>query len=170
MARISPKNVRFRSKDIICRDLAHILSDPNLHDGTKLAVVDQIFWVWTEFEGKHKGCEFWSEAAINSKLVGKGLIHEHIVPRKIVRELLLDFDSPTPDAIRSLLDRFCIGVVVTQEEDERLNSLGLRSKMPEDWDGSDPWARHKAAGIVPTSQRSKKQNKPCVAIGDNVSS
>lgn len=153
MPRISPKNVRFRSKEIICRDLAYILNNSNIHEGTKLAVIDQIFWVWTEFDGKYEGCKYWSESAINSKLIGKGLVHEHIVPRKIIRDRLLNINNPTPDAIRSLLDQFCIGVVVTQKEDKKLDSLKLRSKMPNDWDGNDAWARHKAAGIISISVR-----------------
>ncbi|MFC5049110.1 hypothetical protein ACFPK9_00560 [Rubritalea spongiae] len=147
MARISEKNERFRTKQEICKDLSYVMQDPNLHIGTKLAVIDQIFWVWSEFNGKHKGCRFWSQEALDSGLENKGLVHEHIVPRKIVRERLRSLDDKSPDSIYQLLEQFCIGVVVTKAEDYKLNSLGLSSKMPSNWDGSDPWARHKAAGI-----------------------
>jgi len=41
----------------------------------------------------------------------------------------------------------CIGAVVTRAEDQRLNSLGLRSRMPAGWDGMDPFARYRVAGI-----------------------
>jgi hypothetical protein len=152
MARISSKNPRFRTKEEICHDLSYILLDSHLHTGTKLAVVDQIFWVWTEFEGKYKGCNFWSKEAISSNLKDKGLVHEHLVPRKIVREQLLALPDKNPDAIRSFLDNILIGVVVTKGEDDELNKLGLRSIMPSDWDDKDVWARHKAAGIIPVSQ------------------
>ena len=147
MARISPKNIRYRTKEIICRDVSFILRCNELHPGTKLAVVDQVFWVWSEFDGKHAGCRYWSKEAIDSGLKNKGLVHEHLVPRKIVREMLLNLTDPTPEAIQSIFERYCIGVVVTQKEDARLNELGLRSKMPSDWDNKNIFARYESAGI-----------------------
>ena len=37
--------------------------------------------------------------------------------------------------------------LVTTEEHKRLSDAGLRSKMPKDWDGKDPFARYKIVGI-----------------------
>ena len=34
--------------------------------------------------------------------------------------------------------------LVTKAEDRRLVEAGLRFKMPEDWNGEDPWARYRA--------------------------
>ncbi len=160
MARISTKNIRFRPKDVICRDVSHVLRSAELHLGTKLAVIDQIFWVWSEFDGKHAGCNYWSKAAIESGLKNKGLVHEHLIPRKVVREMLLNLKDPSPEAVNDILERLCIGVVVTKEEDTRLNDLGLNSQMPPDWDQQNLWARYHAAGIEVLSQPMKKQNKP----------
>ncbi len=159
MARISDKNIRFRPKEVICRDISYVLRCPELHLGTKLAVVDQIFWVWSEFDGKHAGCRYWSKAAIESGLKNKGLVHEHLIPRKVVREMLLSLEDPSPQAVENIFDRLCVGVVVTKAEDIRLNKLGLNSKMPPDWDQQDLWARYDAAGIVVPLRPMKKQNR-----------
>jgi len=37
--------------------------------------------------------------------------------------------------------------LVTLEEDARLRAAGLRSTMPDDWDGENVWARYEAVGI-----------------------
>ena len=153
MARVSEKNVRYRTKDEICGDLAFVLACEELHIGTRLCVVDQVFWVWSEWDGKHRGCKLWSAKAREvAEQVGKGplrgiLIHEHLVPKKLIREKLLALPSPSAVEIRILLDAWCIGVVVTKEEDKRLNDCGLGSSMPRDWDGKDVWARYTMAGI-----------------------
>ena len=147
MARISNKNPRFRSKDVICRDVSYVLRNTDLHIGTKLAVIDQVFWVWSEFDGKHAGCKYWSKAAVESGLKDKGLVHEHLIPRKLVREMLLNLEDPSPEAVNDILERLCIGVVVTKGEDTRLNELKLNSKMPDDWDQQNLWARYQAAQI-----------------------
>ena len=157
MARISNKNERFRTKDEICRDVAFVISCDSLHRGTKLAVVDQVLWVWTEFEGKYEGCEFWSEAALELGFKSAGLVHEHLIPRKIVRKMLFDLSAPTITEVRKILDAYCIGVVVTKEEDLRLNSIGLRSKMPEDWDGANLWARYREADIRVTRKKRRTE-------------
>jgi hypothetical protein len=39
------------------------------------------------------------------------------------------------------------GILITTEEDKTLNSLGLQSKMPENWDKEDIFARYKLADI-----------------------
>jgi hypothetical protein len=41
----------------------------------------------------------------------------------------------------------CVGIVVTVEEDRSLNAAGIRSRMPEGWDGGDVVARYRAVGI-----------------------
>jgi hypothetical protein len=71
------------------------------------------------------------------------------MPKKLVIERLLNLPSPkTASSVQQLLDSYCKGVVITREEDTRLNKLGLRSKMPKDWDEKDVWARYTVARIV----------------------
>jgi len=137
---------RYRTKAQVCKDVAHVLNAP-LHYATKYAVLDDACWKWSEFSGKFKGCTYWSKAA--SEYIGatSGLRHEHLVPKKVVIAHLLALDPATTDNVHAILDRYCIGVVVTKDEDARLTGLGLRSKMPDGWDAGDPWARYAAAGI-----------------------
>lgn len=71
--------------------------------------------------------------------------------------MLLNLEDPSPEAVKDIFDRFCVGVVVTKEEDARLNELGLNSKMPSDWDQKDLWARYHAAGIEVALQPTKKR-------------
>lgn len=150
MARITEKNPSYRTKEEICRDVAFVLNCKELHYGTRRAVVDHAVWVWSEFEGKYDGCKYWSEAA-RAFLRSDGktnLIHEHLVPRGLIRKTLFDLKPATPEAVRHVMETWCIGVVVTAEEDQRLNALKLRSKMPPDWDQKDSWARYTMAGIT----------------------
>jgi hypothetical protein len=147
MPRIPKSNPRYRTKSELCGELAFVLNS-NLHYGTKHAVLLEATWVWTEFEGKYEGCEHWSEAALEFRGQPQMLIHEHVIPKKVVIELLLKLPNPTTGSVHQLLESFCKGVVITKEEDTRLNRRGLRSKMPSDWDGKDLWARYTVAKIV----------------------
>jgi hypothetical protein len=78
----------------------------------------------------------------------RGLIHEHLVPRKVIREKLHGLKQPTALDVRRILDRYCIGVVITKDEDKKLDSKGLRSSMPKNWkETDDRWARYTEVGI-----------------------
>lgn len=147
MPRIPESNPRYRTKSELCSELAFVLNS-NLHYGTKHAVLLEATWVWTEFEGKYDGCEHWSEAAWAVRGQPEMLIHEHLMPKKLVIERLLRLASPTPSSVQQLMESYCKGVVITRDEDTRLNKLGLRSKMPKDWNEKDVWARYTAAQIV----------------------
>lgn len=147
MARIARSSPLYRSKKRICADLAAVLSSTTLHLGTKQAVVDQALWVWSEFDGKHAGFTRWSVEARASGLTSKGLIHEHVVPRKMVRAKLYAIRIPTAGAVRRVLQYWCIGAVILKAEDASLNKAGLNSKMPDDWDGRDRLARYGEVGI-----------------------
>jgi hypothetical protein len=53
----------------------------------------------------------------------------------------------TSEAVRAVLERYGVTVLITLDEDRQLNKAGLRNRMPAEWDGSDPLARYKAVGI-----------------------
>jgi hypothetical protein len=149
VARISDKSPFYRTKETMSIDLALILNNKELHRGTKKAVVDNVLWTWSELDGKYMGCRYWSATARktnNSK--SKGLIHEHLIPRKVIKEKILSLESPTHETIYKFLESFCVGVVITKEEDKILNNLKLASSMPIDWDGKDRWLRYKNANIL----------------------
>lgn len=146
MARISEKTPRFRTKTQICKDVAAVLRT-SLHYGTKFAVLAEVVWVWSEFDGKYDGCRYWSSAALQVRESNQKLIHEHVVPKSVIIKRLMNLSKPSSKNVNDVLQHFCIGVVVTAEEDQRLNRLGLRAKMPEGWNGKNPWARYAKAKI-----------------------
>lgn len=129
----------------MCIDVAKVLASDLLY-GTKQSVIDHVLWVWSEFDGKKKGCLYWSKNAKRAK-DGEPLIHEHVVPRKIIRDKLFSIKNPTKIKVRNILKTYCIGVVVTKTEDKKLTTEGLKSKMPEDWEGKDIWARYSKSKI-----------------------
>lgn len=147
MGRISQKSPLYRKKAVICQDMAIILSDPRLTYCAKFAVIDQAIWIWSEFDGKYKGCRLWSEKALRGWKYDRPLIHEHPVPRKDIRTRLFALRSPTKRSVRTVLNKFCIGVVITKKEDVALIKAGLNASMPADWDGKDIYARYKVVGI-----------------------
>lgn len=151
MGGTSQSNPRYRTKAELCTDIAFVLNS-DLHYGTKYTVFDNAMWVWTEFEGKYKGCEYWSEAALDFADDERKLVHEHAVPKKLLIEMLMNLSNPSSDSVQQMFQNYCKAAVITKAEDASLNRLGLRSKMPADWDGKDPWARYKAAGIILRSQ------------------
>jgi hypothetical protein len=101
-------------------------------------------------------CPFSSKIGLIS--VPFGLVHEHLIPRKIVREMLMNLKDPSPEAVNEIFDRFCVGVVITKTEDTRLNELGLNSNMPSNWDHKDLWARYHAAGIEISTQTEEAES------------
>lgn len=72
---------------------------------------------------------------------------EHVVPLKVIVDLLLKIKQPTNRKVRNILKKFYRVCIVTVHEHQQLTDAGLRSKMPDDWDGADPFARYKVVGI-----------------------
>ena len=112
---------------------------------------------------KKIGNKYWSEKALNQYLKNKdskdsvkGLIFDHIVPKKNFVDHVIGKPQDIlniPD-LKEFLDKVLVGCVITKEEDELFNKKGLRQKMPEKIgtdlikNATDPWARYKEAGIV----------------------
>lgn len=154
MARISPENPRYRTKQELANDVATVLNT-SLHYGTKYAVLKEVTWVWTESSGKFNGCPYWTDAAIRrfkQERSRKRLRHEHVVPKKVVIDMLFGLKKPTAVSLREILDKYLIGVVVTKEEDDRLN-VEYGKSMPEEFGNKksesfqDPWLRYRKCGI-----------------------
>lgn len=154
MARISPKNPRYRTKQELAEDVVNVLNS-DLHYGTKFAVVREVAWVWTEYLGKFNGCIYWSDAAVRRfkrEHSRKRLRHEHVVPKKFVIDMLFGLKTPTVEEVRAILDKYLIGVVVTMEEDALLN-VKYSKAMPKEFSEQssplfqDPWLRYRECGI-----------------------
>ena len=126
-----------RSKEQMSSDVAFILNSP-LHVATKMAVMKNVLWKWTEFDGKYQGCRYWTPAAVEcfAEHQDKSLLrHEHVVPQKLLKSMLVGLKAATPEVVHDLLVRFAIGAVVTKAEAKRLDGQH-KSDMPAEF--SDP--------------------------------
>lgn len=156
MSRRSPRSPRTR--DDIARDLAIILnSDVSIFLMKRICA--GCCWGWTEIDGKYRGCRYATPDALSAIEAHRGqpgrvrgLIHEHAVPRIVIAGKLLALQRPTTEDVAAVLDRYAIGVVVTQAENKRLEA-GLRQKMPPTFTDpahphhNDPFARYRATAI-----------------------
>ena len=106
------------------------------------------FWKYTEASGKYAGCRYWSVKAASLRVTkDRALRHEHLVPRKVLVGMFFKLREDELHKIEELFRLYCIGVVVTVEEDRLLNKAGLRQKMPVgDW-LENPWVRYAHVGI-----------------------
>lgn len=86
-----------------------------------------------------------SKAAIGKELCDCDV--EHVVPQMEIVNMLMNLPSLENHKVEALLKKYFRVLLVTKEEHQKLNSSGLRSKMPLGWDGEDVWARYKAVGI-----------------------
>ncbi len=159
MVQIKSGNPRFRSKEDIAEDIAFILRAPVKY-GTKFAVLAEAMWVWTESTGKYEGCPYWTPLAMAVYAVNRmrkrgkyhGLRHEHVVPKRVVMDMLESLETPTPEAVHAICEKFLHAVVVTVEEDSFLN-LDYQSTMPAEFEDltsehyHDPWLRYRRCSI-----------------------
>jgi len=76
---------------------------------------------------------------------------EHAVPLMLIVNILMEMTPLTERRVANLLRKYFCVMLVTEAEHSKLNSNGLRSTMPEDWDRKDVLARYKAVGIKPSS-------------------
>lgn len=83
---------------------------------------------------------------------------EHVMPQMEIVNRLMDMRPLTKTGVIGLLTNYLRVMVVTLDEHARLNSSGLRSTMPPDWDGKDVFARYAAIGIevAPTEIRAER--------------
>lgn len=149
---------KFRTEDEMISDSMFIINAP-IKYGTKFAVLDDICWKWTEFNGKYKGCQYWSKQALkelenlnknNKKFkYGDYFRHEHIVPRAVFINKIFETTNLNKIILKELFNKFMIGVVVTIKEDKALDSAGYRQKMPKEFNDhnsqeyNNEWLRYK---------------------------
>ncbi|PHR54378.1 MAG: hypothetical protein COA44_13250 [Arcobacter sp.] len=93
---------------------------------------------WSEIVGN----EFTSAAArkvlddpnrSNKELIDK----EHVVPLKVLEEMLLKINNPTTKIIDDFLSQWLLFATITKEEDNLLTKNGLKSAMPQGFNESD---------------------------------
>lgn len=137
-----------RSEKSIAKDLVLVLSS-RLTLESKKSFINSLLWTWTERFGKYKGCRCSVSAYRHYRRhKGKGLRHDHSIPRKLIVEYFLTQKSSlTPRKVLRFLRKYCEGIVLTKKEDAILSKAGLRQRMPKGWDWDHPHARYKAAKI-----------------------
>jgi hypothetical protein len=113
------------------------------------ALREPIYFLWEcqETRNKERVAAFRSKASIGLRFGTGELVYDHSVPFKYLQVELLELSEVTVETVAAALRRYRAGVLITKEEDVRLNAAGYRSKMPKDWDGADHLARYKAVGI-----------------------
>jgi len=72
---------------------------------------------------------------------------EHVIPTQVIVNMLMDMKPLTKRKVENRLKKYLHVLVVTKEEHRKLNSSGLRYKMPDDWDRKNIWARYEKVGI-----------------------
>lgn len=152
------KNELYRDRDEMIQDLFYLFNCKDISDGSRMALINNILFEWTEYHGKFVGCKLWSRSALELWSINrsdKGLRHEHIVPRNIVREILIGKyyeGNLNPDIIRKIFLKYLIGVVVTKKQDELLTDLGYKQIMPDEFyikgnpSYQDEWLRYRIIG------------------------
>jgi hypothetical protein len=151
---MKPRVSNRRTWEEIARDLAIVLTHPQLHQRTKRVVVKNAAWAWTAFHGKYQQCPNWTAAAVEHFRTGtakrrtKGLIHEHAVPIEALFRILLKMRNPSPAEVHECLNKCLLGVVVTKAEHDALNTK-FKKVMPEPFNClvDDPRARYRECGI-----------------------
>ncbi len=143
--------------DELARDVAIALRS-ELSKSAKALIINSACWCWSGATGKYLGCRFWSKAALKQLAVrgpgrwGDWCHHEHVMPRRVVVDLVMKLVAPSPERVRELLDQCAIGCVVTIVEDRTLGRAFKQSMPPGFFDPNNPqyqdhWARYKAAEI-----------------------
>lgn len=175
-----------RNKEEIVKDIYTIINNNQLEYGTKFYCVLNAIGIWTELDGKFEGskkksgCPYWSEKALivvqtitERSQISKLLRHEHIVPRIVLIDKILGFppnkeNTKSNEEISKIFEDFCKGVVVTKEDDEKLNKEHQKN-MPKGWNWCDPWARYKCNEIKVYNPASVKWLNKKFEIVDPVS-
>jgi len=137
----------------------HIIKQQKLQSQIEKRLFNLLIWCYTECSdntswsrNKHYGQRYWSKKALElfiknkGKVLGIGLIHEHAVPKSLLINEIINYKSELK--IKRLLNLFCKAVIVTKDEDRKLNKL-FKSKMPfKEWTRSEFWfSRYTQSGI-----------------------
>ena len=113
------------------------------------ALREPVYFLWERRGEKTKEeiPRYRSQAAVGLGFGDGQLVYDHAIPFRYLQSELLQLDDVTAEAVRDVLLRHEIRVLITKSENGRLNASGLQAKMPPTWDGTDPLARYKAVGI-----------------------
>ena len=112
------------------------------------ALREPVFFLWEAYgKTKVQAARYCSESCLATGVDASVRVYDHAIPFRFVEASLLGIDNPNPDSVRIILESKLITCLITRDEDKRLTSLGLSSKMPGDADESNYLARYESAGI-----------------------
>ena len=74
--------------------------------------------------------------------------HEHTVPFRLIRDKLMGLEEINIESVSKTLNDLHVVTIISEEEDQKLRAARLGSKMPDDWDGKNPFARYESVGIT----------------------
>jgi hypothetical protein len=127
----------------------------NINEQITRELLGRNIWKYSEAFGKFKGCPFWSVNAYNQFLLmkkqkknkaecEKNLRHEHVYPQILLIKKLKDLKKPTFKILEKLFREYAIATVVTKEENNLLNKVGLRISTISD---DNIWLRYKNKNV-----------------------
>jgi hypothetical protein len=113
------------------------------------ALREPVYFLWERRRGgsKYKLARYRSVGVVGLKSGHGQLVYDHAIPFNCLLSELINLGDATPEAVRSVLEKYETCVVITKSDDDRLNASGLQAKMPDGWDHTDTLARYKAVGI-----------------------
>ena len=72
---------------------------------------------------------------------------DHAIPVQVLTKRILETQNLDRANLETILHEWLVVVEVTASEHRELLNCGLGRCMPKDWDGIDPLARYRVAGI-----------------------
>jgi hypothetical protein len=119
----------------------------NVPDYLRKMLLERLLWATTENDNdgiykKYDGQPYWSVGALNKLLDNisnkektfHDLRHEHAVPKKEIKEKIENLKNKSTKNILRILNNLGFAVVVTKQEDKKINDTGFRTKMPKQID------------------------------------
>lgn len=146
-------------------------------------VLDRLLWTATEDNDqnervKYLGQPYWSHSAVsqyqkqNQDRKNKNfedLRHEHIVPRNLIKKMILELEQKNANKILEVLNRYSHAVIVTKSEDKKLRGMGLNKKMPQPLDAlGDIKSRYYEANIKIIDVKGKALKDPSLLFLDGL--
>ena len=171
------------TKENMARDTVNLLRG-EFSDFLKDKAMEKILWAATELRysdfpenihipssAKYTGCKFWSEEALlqaygirtinelttATSFSKKGLRHEHVIPKSVMRDSLQKWANDKAitdeDLYTKILEvlNLAVACVVTEDQAEDSLDTHYKNSMPEGKgdisDSSNTWARYEKLGI-----------------------
>jgi hypothetical protein len=112
------------------------------------ALREPVHFLWERrFGSKMRAAKYRSIGARGLKFGTGNLVYDHAIPFRFLQQKLMSWDPDGGEALEAILARYDTVVLISKEENAKLNSAGLGRTMPDGWDKTEPLARYRAVGI-----------------------